>query len=99
MQNFKIFLTAFITGLIVFGILAVLLIHFGFRTMSGDQDFDFGTGIGNDISDTYGENTLSSGNASTNTPSESSDNADNADNAKNAENSQSSHTDRTQISD
>ncbi len=62
MQNFKIFLTAFVTGLIVFGILAVLLIHFGFRTMSGEHEFDFGTG-GTDISDTYaenGENQLSS---------------------------------------
>ncbi len=55
MQNFKIFLTAFVTGLIVFGILAVLLIHFGFRTMSGEHEFDFGTG-GTDISDTYAEN-------------------------------------------
>ena len=63
MQNFKIFLTAFVTGLIVFGILAVLLIHFGFRTMSGEHEFDFGTGDGTDISDTYaenGENQLSS---------------------------------------
>ena len=32
-----------------------MLIHFGFRTMSGEHEFDFGTG-GTDISDTYAEN-------------------------------------------
>lgn len=58
MQNFKIFLTAFVTGLVIFGILAVLLIHFGFRTMSGEQEFDFGTGD-TAVSDTYGENAVS----------------------------------------
>ena len=42
-------------GLIVFGIIVVLLIHFDFKTMSGEHEFDFGTG-GANIPDTYVEN-------------------------------------------
>ena len=41
MQNFKSFLLAFITGLIVFGICAVLLVRFGLQTMLGENGEDF----------------------------------------------------------
>ncbi len=37
LQNLKNFLIAFVTGLIVFGICAVLIINFGMRAISGPQ--------------------------------------------------------------
>lgn len=38
MQNFKAFLMSFASGLIIFGVLAVFLIHFTFKTVSEDRD-------------------------------------------------------------